>query len=346
MIIIRVVFLLLSIALAVLPWLPAPIAGNLILISLAGIPIFLIDIILLLTIRKKHRHRHHRRHHHHHRAWYKKLNCWRIAFIVVIIALFPMLRGYLPLWGTQPTPNTKHPTPLTIVSWNADKFSLSSKTLHASSMIIDEFQPDIICIQERPHDTLMPWDSIKAAFPNHPYTIKNTREDEILNLAVLSKYPISNLREYYYPKSFNKALRVDLQVEERQIRLFNIHLETTSMGTKDIEDSTPDAVKMINKSVSRNQQAVELFEAVDRSTSPVILCGDFNDTRCGYPYRLFTTKLTDLSRIKPFSSSYQGYGNLLKIDYILYSKGFTPSTYQLIENEWSDHKIQVGKLYF
>ena len=96
MIIIRVVFLLLSIALAVLPWLPAPIAGNLILISLAGIPIFLIDIILLLTIRKKHRHRHHRRHHHHHRAWYKKLNCWRIAFIVVIIALFPMLRGYLP----------------------------------------------------------------------------------------------------------------------------------------------------------------------------------------------------------------------------------------------------------
>ncbi len=340
--IIRVIFLLLSVILAVLPWLPAPIAGSFIFLSLAAIPIFIIDIIFLLTIKRKRHHRHHR----HHRPWYKKLNGWRIAFSIVLIGLLPMLHGYLPLLSTQTVPDSKHPTPITIVSWNVDIFQLKSEILRSSANLINSHHPDIICFQERPHDNLMHWDSIKAAFPDYPYTIKNTREDEVLNLAILSRYPINHLREFYYPNSFNKAMRVDLQIGKQKVRLYNVHLETTSMGSGNRDTSTPALFRMQENSVQRAIQSHELAEDIQRTDNPILFCGDFNDTRCGYPYRRLTLHLSDLARLAPMTGSYQDYGNFLKIDYILYSQDFSPSTYDLVSNDWSDHKIQIGKVYF
>lgn len=341
--ILRVIFLLLSAILIALPWLHAPLAGNFVILSLMAIPVFLVDVILLLTARRRRRH-HHR--HHHHRPWYRKLNPWRIAFAIVVLAMLPMFRGYLPLFGRQTVPTTLHPTPLTLVSWNADNFQLKAQTLQASAQKILAQHPDIICLQERPHDNLLRWDSIKAAFPGYPYTIRNNREDEVLNLAILSKYPISNVCDYYYPGTYNKTMRADLQIGSQKVRLFNIHLETTSMGTGNTDATTPAPLRLTHNSVQRNQQAAELADAIRQSPYPVLLCGDFNDTRTGYAYRHLALQLTDLSRLSPLTGSYQGYLGLFKIDYLFYDRSFAPASYQLISNPWSDHKIQVGKLYF
>lgn len=176
-------------------------------------------------------------------------------------------------------PNTHS---LRLVSWNAEGFQLNKDTLQASAAFIRNLHPDVICLQERPHDNLLHRDSISEAF-GYPYRVFNSREDEVLNLAIYSHFPLSNMKEYYFPDSYNKVLQIDLQYEGRIIRLFNIHLQTTGM-TPAFQGNNLLHTYQLNAR-ERNRQAQLVAEAVASSPYPVIVCGDLNDTPISYAYR-------------------------------------------------------------
>lgn len=228
---------------------------------------------------------------------------------------------------------------LHLVSWNAEGFQLNKDTLQASAAFIRNLHPDVICLQERPHDNLLHRDSISAVF-GYPYRVFNSREDEVLNLAVYSRFPLSNMKEYYFPDSYNKVLQIDLQYEERTIRLFNIHLQTTGM-TPAFQGNNLLHTYQLNAR-ERNRQAQLLAEAIASSPYPVILCGDLNDTPISYAYRKLTAQLDDcfLEAGNSWGGTYQPSNNLFRIDYTFCSPELKTSAYRLYSNCWSDHRIQ------
>ena len=228
---------------------------------------------------------------------------------------------------------------LRLVSWNAEGFQLNKDTLRTSSAFIRSLHPDVICLQERPHDNLLHRDSISAAL-GYPYRVFNSREDEVLNLAVYSRFPLSNMKEYYFPDSYNKVLQIDLQYEGKTIRLFNIHLQTTGM-TPAFQGNNLLHTYQLNAK-ERNRQAQLLEEAIASSPHPVIVCGDLNDTPVSYAYRKLTDKLKDcfLEAGNGWGGTYQPARNLFRIDYTLCSPELKTSAYRLYSNRWSDHRIQ------
>ncbi len=331
----HLLLLALSFALALLPFLPASLAGWLISLSLVAIPLFIFNLIAFLLTFLPSRSRS--------RSHYRSRSRSRCLPALSLLLLLPCLSNYINVNVRSASLRAEQSLSLTLISFNVDNFRLSSKILHAFADLAHDEDADIICLQERPHDNLLRWDSIKAAFPNYPYAICNSREDEVLNLAVISRYPLVGMTERYYPKSYNKQLFTDIIMGPDTIRLFNVHLQTT--GLADNRARPIHAIRQLfDQAVLRNLQADDLVSDVQHSPYPVIVAGDFNDTRSGYAYRRLRSYLRDANPHLSFTGSYQRFHSLYKIDHILCNSTFAPTNYKLISNSWSDHKVQISRL--
>ena len=216
---------------------------------------------------------------------------------------------------------------LRLISWNCANFLLSLDTLHAASAFLNAQNPDILCLQERPHTNLVRYDSIKECFPTLPYKVTNGREDENLNVSIFSKYPVSNVKTWYFTDTYNKMIQADINRDGETFRLYNVHLQTTSSGGT------------FDNCIRRYRQSRLLLSEIQESPYPVIVCGDFNDLPLSYTILNLLTELNDIS--VTLKSSYQKLGGLFKIDYILASNNWNKNSYHLISNPWSDHKIQL-----
>ena len=316
----RIILLLLLLGLTgiliILPYLPADVAGYLYPVSLGALPLIVADIICLFAVRKQ--------------------KGWRAAFLLFLIGSLVWLRHYIPnpFSRVGVSENT-----LTLVSWNVNLFGggfQNYSNLAPAAALIKEQHPDIICLQERPHTNVMHWDSIRAAFSDYPYYVKNTREDEVLNLVVFSRYPLSNPEDHYFEDTYNKFMQVDVQIGGQTLRLFNVHLQTTGIG----EDNN-----LIINAKKRNYQAKELEQCILSSPHPTIVCGDFNDTRSSYAYRTIVKHLKDCAEgVARWQGTFQPAASLLKIDHILCSKELKLQNYEVVSNQISDHKLQVTNI--
>lgn len=216
---------------------------------------------------------------------------------------------------------------LRLISWNCDNFQLSLDTLRNAAIFINNQDPDIICLQERPHTNLVNYDSIKKVFPTLLYKTTNGREDENLNIAIFSKYPLQNIKTWYFTGTYNKMIHADICRDTDTIRIFNVHLQTTGHG-KDL----------VYNCRKRYRQSNLLKEEIKKSPYPIIVCGDFNDILSSYTLLNLFTELRDRSIV--FKGSYQPLCGLFKIDYVLTSRNWVKKEYRLIQNQWSDHKLQ------
>ncbi|MCQ2267599.1 MAG: endonuclease/exonuclease/phosphatase family protein [Bacteroidaceae bacterium] len=221
---------------------------------------------------------------------------------------------------------------LCLISWNCDNFRLSPDTLMAAAQLINSYQPDLICLQERPHTNLVSYDLIKRSFPQHKYKATNGREDENLNIILFSKYPLSNVKTWYFKDTYNKMIQADIDWNGETFRIYNVHLQTTGHGKN-----------FLSNAIKRYKQSNIIKSEIKKCPYPIIICGDFNDIPLSYTVMNLVTKLKDVSR--SFTGSYQKLGNLFKIDYILATPEWNKGKYELINNFWSDHKIQKNSIY-
>lgn len=219
---------------------------------------------------------------------------------------------------------------LRLISWNCNNLLISLDTLHAASAFLNAQNPDILCLQERPHTNLVRYDSIKKCFPTLPYTATNGREDENLNVSIFSRYPVSNVKTWYFTNTYNKMIQADINRDGEMFRLYNVHLQTTTSGGT------------LDNCIRRYRQSRLLLSEIKKSPYPVIVCGDFNDLPLSYTVINLLTELKD--RSISLKGSYQKLGGFFKIDYILTAKNWKKKSYQLISNSWSDHKIQLCTL--
>lgn len=222
---------------------------------------------------------------------------------------------------------------LSLICWNCDNFRLSPDTLKAAALLINSYQPDLICLQERPHTNLVSYDLVKRSFPQHPYKATNGREDENLNIILFSKYPLTNVKTWYFKDTYNKMIQADVDWNGETFRIFSVHLQTTGHGKN-----------FLGNAIKRYKQSNIIKSEIKKCPYPIIVCGDFNDIPLSYTILNLVTKLKDVSR--SLAGSYQKLGNLFKIDYIFTTPEWNKINYELVSNNWSDHKVQVSKLSF
>lgn len=336
-----------TLLLLVFPHLSPTTAGNLALIPFCAIPLFLITLLVTFL-------------------FWKDRAARYLSLTTLLLSLF-YLHPYIPrpsaLFSSLDKQNS--PATLTIVSWNCDNFQLREDTLIAVAKAINELHPDIICLQERPHTSLLDINKIKKAFSQYPYVATNTREDEVLNVAVFSRFPLSHAQPHYFPDSFNKYLSVDVHLSDRVsstvpvFRLFDVHLQTTGLSDRKHDNSAGVRQMMsqvfIANSIKRNHQSDEIARDIKASPYPTIVCGDFNSTCTSYPYRKFAYLLQDtyhgicgsftyhIASLSPRIARYIPFKSVpVKIDHIMVSSPFSPCYYEQAPYRSGDHRIQCA----
>lgn len=305
---------LLGLLLMALPLLPPSLAGSFIYVSLLGVPLMLLQLLIAIVL------------------FVKKQHPWRWIYISLCAANIPLMYQYCP---SQEAPEPDSDRSLTFVSWNATNFHIQADTLRAAAAFIRAQQPDIICLQEVPHNNLLPWDSIRAAFPEHPYQYKNERDDEVLNLGILSRYPLSDIRTHYFDPGYNKMASLCVTTPLDTFRLWNVHLQTTGHPTRFVDNAR-----------ERNRQARLLRQYIEADSLLTLVCGDLNDNPASYTYRTLKRGRKDAYRQKGqrYTGSYQPLGDWLRIDYLFCPHSSHVLRYELLENPWSDHKMQVATI--
>lgn len=330
-----------------LPLLPSAIAGYITLITFCAIPLFFITLLTLFLM------------------WRHKKERYILLFLLALSLTY--LHPYIPLTSFYFSSLEERQVPgtLTVVSWNADNFQLSEDTLRAAVQTITHQHPDIICLQERPHTSLLDIAKIKSALHDYPYMVTNSREDEILNVIVFSRFPLSHPQSHYFTHTFNKYLSVDVHLPQTispkipRLRLYDIHLQTT--GLNDHEDGSTGSfwqrilLPFRANSIVRNRQADHIAADIARSPYPVIVCGDFNDIRTSYAYRTVANRLEDTygglatSYTYHIASLSQRLAKIthcntvpVKIDHILVSSPLRPSFYEQPSFSSGDHRIQCA----
>lgn len=239
-------------------------------------------------------------------------------------------------------------------------------SIDSIAAIVTEHAPDILCLQEfqatdthRKHllDSLLglKYNAVK-------YKTTNSWGGG-WGLALYTNYPIADTGGMDFPDSRNSSMWADLIIGGDTVRVFNNHLQTTSVNSSDREfienqeflvpSSDRDkrvrgiASKLRHNYRIRAQQADTLAPLIHSSPHKLIVCGDFNDTPLSYVYFRIRGKLADTFAEKGHgvdSHTFRGLFNLFRIDYILHSRQFKALQYDAPSSEFSDHKAVVARL--
>jgi endonuclease/exonuclease/phosphatase family metal-dependent hydrolase len=238
-----------------------------------------------------------------------------------------------------------------VLSYNVMSFAYKDHTKASPNKIIRyiaESNADIVCLQEymvssRPN--LMNSEKVAKALPMYPYiaeVIFSPPENKRYQygLAVLSKYPITKSRRITFPSAYNGASIHEIIINGKKIILVNNHLESFKLTTEDrskysdmitnISLETFDGLRgSIQQKLGqafriRAKQAETVAGEIRKANgSPVIVCGDFNDTPISYAHRTIQGSLSDAYSTSGFGpgASYNRNFFFFRIDHIFYSPG-------------------------
>ncbi len=219
--------------------------------------------------------------------------------------------------------------------------------------LLDEEQPDVICMQEffGPRSFR---DSVEARGYRYHFGCNGKRKHS--QAIIFSKYPFVSVRNYEGETKFF----VEVEKEGYVVRVCCVHLGSYQMDGVDLSglddmskverDSTVDRVlgKLKATSIRHEQEWKEdVLPMLENCEVPVILAGDFNDTPASYIYHQVTERLTDsyVEQGRGFCTTYHGPYPAFRIDYIFHSPELQTLSYKRIKTSVSDHYpivVQVG----
>ncbi len=206
--------------------------------------------------------------------------------------------------------------------------------------LVDSLKPDILCLQEFQSTVWAPKSTFEAYIPDLKYNVIRYKVGDSgstgWGLALYSRYPILHSGYFDFENTTNSALWADVKILSDTLRIFNVHLQTTSISATDqdfitsmnfVRDSTRSEKfrnmfqKLKRNYVIRASQADSIAPLIAASPYPVIVCGDFNDTPMSYTYHRMRGKLADSFREAGhgLGYTYRGFFRMLRIDYILHS---------------------------
>ena len=301
---------------------------------------------------------------------------WRVFWI--LLTLIPLLLGSGFIFRVfQPTIRKEYKkksrkSGVNIVSYNVHGFIFtgnSSPTMAPCLDFVKSYKPDILCLQEFQTTNLVTKLDVDARLKRLKYSVIDYRIKSSyggFGLAIYSAYPIVRSGRVVFDGGANSMLWADILIAKKDtLRVFNSHLQTTSIGTKSLKyienhkfvSNKNDSLelnifeKLIRNNTIRAGQVDSIAPMIANSPHPVVVCGDFNDTPMSYTYQVMRGELKDsfVDGGSGISSTFNGLFNLLRIDYIFHSKEFVTESYEAPHNKFSDHNpvvvnIQRAKL--
>jgi endonuclease/exonuclease/phosphatase family metal-dependent hydrolase len=98
--------------------------------------------------------------------------------------------------------------------------------------------------------------------------------------------------------------------------------------------------------VRRSVQANVIKEQLQKSTHPVVFCGDFNDVPNSYAYFTVRGDMQDafLEKGNGIGRTFTSISPTLRIDYILASRNFSVQQFNRVQKNYSDHYMLVADL--
>ncbi len=259
-----------------------------------------------------------------------------------------------------------------VMSYNLRSFYSDDGQFHTVDSVaafIRKFNPDIVCLQEYSIPSKYRHTYIDSLFSRYNITIINKcLEQSISPLAIMSKYRILRsgavMIESMDSLPQSRAMWADLLVGKDTVRVFNVHLNSTSIKSEDQEYITNyrymsdtarntkifDMVRRLNANTVRRSLHVDTLTTVMAAT-PVakILCGDFNDTPMSYAYHTLSGDMQDAFSECGSGSGYtfRGFFNSLRIDFVLFDKRFEVLSYDSPDSvRWSDHLPVCSRVIF
>jgi endonuclease/exonuclease/phosphatase family metal-dependent hydrolase len=283
---------------------------------------------------------------------------WEFLVSTAAIALrYSFIGLFFQIGGTADIPSAdKHPSMLTLMTYNLHNFSGTGVKLSSNDSIalefldfIREYHPDVLCLQEyepkvkKIHVT----DSLELMGYNFFHGARGT-VDNPDGTVVFSKIPITAAKQID-----NQKLYVDLHLDGRPFRILCVHMDSYAFNPSDradieqmkyghLEDSTS------RRTFSKARETIlaherewnsQLHPLISESPLPLILAGDMNDIPSSWLYSQVTNLLYDTYRDKGlgFCTTFNGGFPRFRIDMVFRSSDFTTLSYRRIKTPLSDH---------
>lgn len=264
----------------------------------------------------------------------------------VIIPLLGFIICYGPVRRYMPL-NIPHEPPkgcIKVLSYNVWYFAGWEDTTKSNEILdyIRNQDADIVCLQESAENEVGSAlvDSILGSFYQHKDTLMHSGDC----LTLFSKYPILSRERIQYKSQGNMSAAFKLRIKGRDVIVVNNHLETTALtveekdkfkalvkGELKTDTATQTSKWLVSHLGEQTKKRAAEADAVARyisyhSGTPMIVCGDFNDSPLSYTHRTIAKGLTDcyVSTANGPGVSYHKSGIYVRIDNILCTDDFTP----------------------
>lgn len=263
----------------------------------------------------------------------------------LMLSLFVLLLGYSYLSSLYKFSGSKDEHSegeLSVLSYNVRLFNLYNWIDNdaVASEIVDfvkEESPDVLSFQEyHPHKDVN--------FSNYKYNYKKLAGKKTKHGQVIySKFPIINSGSIEFPNSANNAIFTDIVKSEDTIRIYNVHLQSSSIdpNVEDLDSEESKArLNQLKKTFKLQQSQAEKVQThISNSPYKVIVSGDFNNTAYSYVYRIIRGDLNDA-----FEEAGNGFGRTfafkyfpVRIDFILADEVFQVNSFKTFDQKLSDH---------
>ena len=292
---------------------------------------------------------------------------WSSSAWIPVIGILPSLLflGYFFRSGDKdavPEQVVANTPGLTILTYNVGGFRSGTGTSEANKAgvrsLIGEKSPDVVLMQEfRTADT----SAISGMFPGYPYVygqFYRLRNGEYVGNVTLSRLPVSDVGRMDFTLSTNMVLYTDIDVGNRKVRMYNVHLESNNIsltalikkiggGYDSFSQELVEVHEKVRKSsTKRGGQVRALLGNISESGLPSIICGDVNDTPMSYCFRSLKDGRKDTFREagKGFGATYRVLWPLLRIDYIFVPDDVLVLGHRTPRPEFSDHYPVFAKV--
>lgn len=292
------------------------------------------------------------------RKWYFLIS------LLCIAAGWASLRSTFQINFKKPASAENHPT-IRLLTYNVRLFNYYqwTKDTMAWQRIMDyiqEMNPDIVCFQEfitlprTPYDIGNLLKRMKKLSYSHVYYTNQIPGHINFGIATFSKYPIVNKKMIDFSESLNGSISSDIVVNGDTIRIINCHLQSIRLrkqyselidslifnySERQLDELKDVSTRMKQAFILRANQVDILSDEINSSPYPVIICGDFNDTPVSYTYRTLSKDMRDafVESGSGTGTTFRGNFPYVRIDYVLFSPGFTSLYYNTDKVDWSDH---------
>ncbi|SFW41722.1 Metal-dependent hydrolase, endonuclease/exonuclease/phosphatase family [Prevotellaceae bacterium HUN156] len=268
--------------------------------------------------------------------------------IVTIACCIPYSGTIYQLSFDKPQENTEKG--LKIASYNVAMFGRETSGFMAQDILAEmrRQKVDVLCIQE--YNEISGDKKNSESYKDYFPYMQVGRED----MVIFSRYPIKAHKKMLFDETNNSAMWADIDVKGKDIRVFNIHLETTginrtlhSAGKMMVQNREVDTNKLLNAiwgnytlgMMFRSGQAITIANEKRESEKPVILCGDFNDVPYSFVYNTVLGDMVDGFKEcgAGWMYTYRSKHKPVRIDYIFHDESLKGISYYKTEMTYSDH---------